>query len=287
MTTTLFNLNSHERDIYINFYEHEHKYEITNDKDNKYTSVTTWIHTMFPGFNPNFIIPNMMKGKNWNPSNKYWGMTAEEIKALWSKNSLSVAGEGTKLHYCIEYFMNNDVITYPYYHDTLHQHYIENETAKNNDKYPDIQLDTITEWNFFINFIKDHPKLKPYRTEWTVYHEDVKISGTIDMVYENEDGTLSIYDWKRSKEIVMENKYKKYSSNKLISHIPNINYWHYAIQLNTYRRILEDKYGKIVKDLYLVRLHPDDKNLNYELIEVPILKNEIDKLFEERKQLYI
>jgi hypothetical protein len=56
------------------------------------------------------------------------------------------------------------------------------------------------------------------------------------------------------------------------------NFWHYALQLNTYKAILESKYGKVVKDLYLVRLHPD--STEYELIRIPDLKNDIEKLFK-------
>jgi len=57
--------------------------------------------------------------------------------------------------------------------------------------------------------------------------------------------------------------------------------------LNTYKRIIERKYGKIVTDLYLVRLHPDAEEKNYELIKLPDLSKEIDELFEERKQKLI
>ena len=107
------------------------------------------------------------------------------------------------------------------------------------------------------------------------------------MVYENPDGTLSIYDWKRSKEITRINNFKKSAINKLICHMPDSNFWHYALQLNTYKRILERKYGKVVTDLYLVRLHPDAEEKNYELIKLPDLTKEIDELFEERKQKLI
>ncbi len=278
MTYTLSKINKHERDEFITFEEKEHKYQILSDIETKYTSVTTWIHTLFPPFNSTIIIRNMMKGKNWNPENKYWGMTEEEIKSMWSKNSQSVAGEGTRMHYFIECFMNNINIDYPYTHQDLYNNYIV-KGLENNDKYVDVKLDENIEWGYFLNFIKDFPNLKPYRTEWTIYHDDVKISGSVDMVYDNGDGTLSIYDWKRSKEIVTDNKYKKFSNNKIISHIPDTNYWHYAIQLNTYKKILEDKYGKTIRDLYLVRLHPND--VNYELIEVPILEDYIVKLFQE------
>jgi hypothetical protein len=51
--------------------------------------------------------------------------------------------------------------------------------------------------------------------------------------------------------------------------------------------LLERKYGKIVTDLYLVRLHPDAEEKNYELIKLPDLTKEIDELFEERKQKLI
>jgi ATP-dependent exoDNAse (exonuclease V) beta subunit len=140
------------------------------------------------------------------------------------------------------------------------------------------------EWKYFINFINDTPQLKPYRTEWTVYHDDVKISGSIDMVYENPDGTLSIYDWKRAKNITRINNYNKFAISPEICHLPDSNFWHYALQLNTYKAILEQKYGKIVKDLILVRLHPDAEEKNYELITLPNLSTEISDLFLERKK---
>lgn len=37
-------------------------------------------------------------------------------------------------------------------------------------------------------------------------------------------------------------------------------------------------------DLYLVRLHPDAEEKNYELIKLPDLSKEINELFEERKR---
>jgi len=270
--------NCHPRDQYIKFFEEDHKYVITNDPDNKYTSVTTWNHTHFPAFNANLIIKNMMKGKNWKEGHKYWGLTAEEIKKQWSNNSASVSSAGTDLHFEIECFMNSKVLLFDYTHyELFQQHKI---LTKYDKRYSDLGV----EWEYFINFVSDFPKLKPYRTEWTVYDEDLKISGSIDMVYENQDGTLSIYDWKRSKEITRINNFNKFAKNKLICEMPDANFWHYALQLNTYKAILERKYGKVVTDLYLVRLHPDAEEKNYELIKLPILSKEINDLFDERQK---
>ena len=217
-----------------------------------------------------------MRGKNWKEGHKYWGLTAEEIKKQWSSNSSAVSGAGTDLHFEIECFMNNPDIesgSKGYKHSDLHDNYLKAPNEKE-----------VVEWDYFINFVKDHPELKPYRTEWTIYDEDLKISGSIDMIYENPDGTLSIYDWKRSKDITRVNNFNKFAINKLICHMPDANFWHYALQLNTYKRLIERKYGKTVTDLYLVRLHPDAEEKNYELIKLPDLSKEIDELFEERKQ---
>ena len=277
--STLATRNCHERDQFIQFFEEDHKYVITNDPNNKYTSVTTWNHSHFPVFNANLIIKNMMRGKNWKEGHKYWGLTAEEIKQQWSNNSSAVSGAGTDLHFEIECFMNNPDLesghkgNKGYKHADLHEAYLQDPKA----------IEAI-EWDYFINFVKDHPELKPYRTEWTIYDEDLKISGSIDMIYENTDGTLSIYDWKRSKEITRVNNFNKFAINKLICHMPDANFWHYALQLNTYKRLIERKYGKTVTDLYLVRLHPDAEEKNYELIKLPDLSKEIDELFEQRKQ---
>ena len=82
----LYGKNKHERDNHIQFFEEGHKYIITTDPDSQYTSVTTWNHSHFPHFNADEIIRNMMKGRNWKPGNKYWGMTAAEIKQLWASN---------------------------------------------------------------------------------------------------------------------------------------------------------------------------------------------------------
>ena len=115
-----------------------------------------------------------------------------------------------------------------------------------------------------------------------IYNEDLKLSGSIDMVYENPDGSLKIYDWKRSKGIAKTNGFDKYALTECISHLPDANFWHYSLQLNTYKAILEEKYGKKVTDLYLVVLHPN--NTTYNLIPCADLSTEVSELFEERRK---
>ena len=75
------------------------------------------------------------------------------------------------------------------------------------------------------------------------------------------------------------NAVDKYAITPELDHLPDTNYWHYSLQLNTYKRILEQKYGKKVTDMYLVCLHPNNSNSNYLRLKVPDLQGELDEVF--------
>jgi len=263
--TYLQKINPHPRDDNITFDEGPHIYTIRieryggYDYDSGYTSVTTWNHSHFPHFNEDKIINKMMNSPKWS-QNKYYGKTKQEIKEIWEKNRREAAEAGTLMHYDIECFYNNN-------------------PPENNS----------IEYQYFQNFEKERTKVggfgekwKPYRTEWMVYDEVLRLSGSIDMIYEDENGILKIFDWKRSKEIKKTNPWEN-ATTECINHLPNSNYWHYSLQLNTYKAILERNYGKQVDTLCLVCLHPENKNNNFQIIKVPILKQEIDDLFEYRE----
>jgi len=253
--TYLAKLNAHERDQYIEFDEGPHIYTVHGEQG--YTSVTTLNHAHFSHFDADAIIDKMLKNtrKMADPEYKYYNMTREEIKAMWDKNRDQAAGAGTQMHYDIECYYN---------------------------KMP-VSNDSV-EFEWFLRFVADFPELKPYRTEWMVYYEELKLSGSIDMIFENPDGTLQIYDWKRCKEIKYEPEFGKYAQTPCISHIPDTNYWHYVLQLNTYKKILEEKYGKTITDMYLICLHPDNPYQTYDRIQVPHLKAEMEALFEIRRE---
>ena len=193
---------------------------------------------------------------------------------MWSNNASAVSGAGTDLHFEIECFNNESRLDCDYTNKELYALYMSNNSETHKSRP--------LEWQYFINFVKDFPNLKPFRTEWVIYNEDVKISGSIDMVYENQDGTLSIYDWKRAKNITRVNNFNRFALTPQICHLPDSNFWHYALQLNTYKAIIEAKYGRTVRDLFLVRLHPDAEEQNYELIPLPDLSADVRALFLER-----
>ena len=139
---------------------------------------------------------------------------------------------------------------------------------------------TSDEWSYFLNFVRDHMDLKPYRTEWMIYDEKVKLAGSVDMVYKNPDGTIDIYDWKRAKEISAVNNFRERGLSPALSHITHSNFWHYSLQLNVYKTIIERNYGLKVRNLFLVQLHPDSEVNNYKLYPCADLSKEVDDMFE-------
>jgi hypothetical protein len=274
--------NAHPRDAFISFEEKSHVYTVHGKQG--YTSVTTFNHHHFAEFDADKIIDKIIGGKNWNdPSYKYYQMTKDQIRDLWNANGKSASSLGTKIHYDIECFMNQELIdedgepieTTHYWLKILFQQEEEEGILQRNNS---------TEWKYFIKYVDDHPYFKPYRTEWFVYDEELKLAGSIDMVYENPDGSLMIYDWKRSKEIKYEDMFNKSAITKCIDHLPDTNFWHYSLQLNTYKAILEKNYGKRITDLYLVILHPDNPKQSYELIKCADLSKEVADLFNNRKK---
>ena len=227
----LAKINPHPRDMNISFKEEGHEYTIAN-METKPTSVTTVVHHYFPEFEPDIVINKMMASRNW-PNSKYYGMTREAIKQQWATAGEEAANLGTIMHRNIELFLNNELTEDP------------------NTK----------EFNMFTNFwnglIDMYPMLRPYRTEWLIYDEDVRIAGSIDCVLSDQYGNLIILDWKRSKEIKMDNRWEK--GNGIFSNYQNCNHLTYSLQLNLYRHILENKYNKRVIYMMLVVLHPNQE----------------------------
>jgi len=246
--------NRNPRDLCIEFDEPTHRYTV-NGSSNGWISCTGFLHSFFPHFNADETIKKMMNGKNWLNS-KYYGMTAAEIKAMWNASGKDASEAGTAMHLGIEMFHNGALV--------------------------DQSIQDSVEWNYFQNFWKECGEdLEPFRTEWEVWSEEHKLAGSIDMIYRKKsDGTFVIYDWKRSKEIKTSNDWE--SGYGPVNHLPNCNYWHYTLQLNVYKWFLETFYGCVVSDLYLIILHPDNKN--YRRLRLNILTEEVEAMLACRKR---
>jgi hypothetical protein len=249
--------NRHERDQFIEFDEPTHIYTI-NGSSKGIISCTKFLHEFFPHFDADAVIAKMMASDNW-PNNKYFGKTAAQIKKGWNDNGTLASGSGTAVHLAIEQFLHG------------HPELIKSDVLQTK------------EWKYFTNFWNDvSGDLVPYRSEWEVWSDEHKLAGQIDMVfYRKSDNSYVIYDWKRTKEIKMDNTFKNDSKGYgPVEHLPNANYWHYTLQLNVYRWFLETFYNLKISDMYLVIVHPD--NNNYRRMRLNRMEEEVNEMVAAR-----
>jgi hypothetical protein len=263
-------VNKHERDDRIQFEEETHTYTIDGVRKG-WTSCTGFLHNFFGHFDADAVIAKMMSSSKWVES-KYYGMTAEAIKKQWSDKGAASSAAGTRMHLDIEHYYNaTPLCTSPTPSleeglDALAKDWIPNPGA---------------EWNYFCDYQRTYviPKgWKPWRTEWLVFDGEHKVAGSIDMVYMKPDGTLAIYDWKRIEELKTENRWQ--SGLGPVDHLPDTNYWHYSLQLNVYRYILQKHYGFIVSELALVVLHPE--NSSWKVAKLNFMDDEVAGMMAAR-----
>ena len=62
-----------------------------------------------------------------------------------------------------------------------------------------------------------------------------------------------------------------------LDHLPDANAWHYFLQLNIYRRILQEDYGVPVSAMYLGVFHPSRSQSL--CVRVPLMDDEMELLF--------
>ena len=153
------------------------------------------------------------------------------------------------------------------------------------------------------HFWESNPHLEPYRAEWMIWNREYKIAGTMDAVfYDKTDGTYWIYDWKRVQSgleadleatrygYVMDetewlqpvNWYTK-KMHGPASELYDTKYWHYCLQLNLYRYILEKDYGLKIKGMVLVQFHPSLGEMP-KYHRVVFLDSPITKVLKEREE---
>ncbi|MCG8734681.1 hypothetical protein [Tenacibaculum finnmarkense] len=240
--------NTNKRDKRIKFDSEEHNYTIDGVPA---PSVTTIISRFFPEFDA------VGKASNLSSRNPLYGLPVNDIVEIWKDRGIEAANKGTFLHEQIE----------NYY---LQQPYEETE-----------------EFYQFLNFVKDHNHLKPYRSEWRIFDETHNIAGTIDLLVENDNGSFDIYDWKRSKKVISPFNNQVIKNDRwgnigigILQHIDDTSYNKYELQQNLYRQILEEKYGIKINNMYLIVMHTDEGYTNYHKVRVPHLTNEINSILQ-------
>ena len=258
VNTTLSDQHGHPRDKDIQFFEEGHVYNVRGDES--FMSVTTLLGEYKNKFDAEQKIQDIANSSKVNdPGNKYFAMTAADIRESWDRTRNEASRLGTEMHYNVECFYNGNPMPNP--------------------DLPEIRT-------HFRRFNEEHVQPMgyiPYRTEWFVFDEDAHVAGAIDMVFQvsaEQPDDLLIYDWKRSKEICYNDQWGRKTMKPPLNGLQDCNYSHYCMQLNVYRYILEKYYGKRIVGMCLVVMHSDAPT--YSLHPVRRLDRETHAVMQKR-----
>ena len=177
-----------------------------------------------------------------------------EISKFWTSLGTRASTEGTYMHLQLELFNNEDE-----YDGGLH------------------------EVKLYRQFVRDHPWLKPFRTEWSVFSTDVHLAGQIDLVVQDirfNPPKFYIIDFKRCKELLnSDNPYNKYGKAPF-HQVPDTPFGHYSVQQAAYRWFLETLYGVTISKCYLLQLHPSRDTYNF--VRLPNLRDNLNMAIKNR-----
>lgn len=253
-----------ERNNRIQFYPQEHIYLYAGKEE--LTPVSNIVSSLFNPFDSDY----WSKYKA-NQRNIPQGQVLEE----YDEKGDMAREIGTFMHLQIQ----NYYVGKPY---QLSYHYNYDGTYVKTD----VDVSLKCEFSQFKSFLLAH-QFKPYRTEWAIYDEDIKIAGTIDMLH-CRDGLFDIYDWKRSNKVldslgnpIVHNSFGQTGKDKY-RNIDDTPYWHYCLQQNLYRYILESKYKIKVGKMYLI-IFSELQN-DYKKLEVPYMDEAISLIIGDCKK---
>lgn len=132
------------------------------------------------------------------------------------------------------------------------------------------------------NFYEDYKdRLEHLADEFIIGSEEYDIASAIDHLFINKlTGGLVLVDYKTNSDIHKSERYAKQMKIPL-NHLKDFTLNHYYIQLSIYKYLVE-KYTNLSVDEFFI-VYMSENIDNYEIIEVPYLKNEVEKILENRR----
>ncbi len=162
------------------------------------------------------------------------------------------------------------------YNELLFDESIEYLTAVNK-----IQSQAMSFWKDFKN------KFTHIKDEQLVGSEEYDICSAVDHLFLDKKGNVWLIDYKTNSILKGYNddeKNRRYTKNMMIplQNIKDDALHHYFIQLSIYKYLIE-KYTNI-KIHKMMIVYMSENIENYELIEVPYFKEEVEKILENRRE---
>ena len=139
-----------------------------------------------------------------------------------------------------------------------------------------------------INFCEDYQEhLEHLIDELPIGSEEYDIASCVDHLFYNTlTGGLVLVDYKTNSTLKGHNddtKSRRYTKQMKVplSHLKDDALHHYYIQLSIYKFLIEKYTGLKVEEMFIVYM--SEKNENYEIIEIPYLKEEVEEILESRR----
>ena len=238
----------YEQDLFIDFEPERHIY--TFNGEHRLLPVSSLIAYFFEKFDAQAAAQRQFER---------YGTPIEETLRKWERIGKMAREVGTFVHEQTESYFRDGTFA------TACPFTFEDQTE---------MIGVEKERQHFLRFVSDY-EIHPYRDT------DLNIAGTIDMVCKEIDGEFTIYDWKRSSKVVnvlgqpiIEAFGGKRGFNGIS--LPDTPFYHYCIQQNLYRYMLEAHYGVKVKAMNLVVLCADYPT--YVVVNVPKMNEVIGQI---------
>ena len=158
------------------------------------------------------------------------------------------------------------------------------------NKYKEILFDNSQEYANAVmkiglqatNFKYDYKdRLEHLADEFVIGSEEYDIASAIDHLFINKlTGGLVLVDYKTNSDIHKSEKYAKDMKIPL-THLKDYTLNHYYIQLSIYKYIVEKYTNLQIEDMFIVYMSENIEN--YEIIEIPYLKDEVKMILENRR----
>jgi len=277
-----------------------------------FTSSTTWMHDFFGSFDAEAISTRMVNSPNWTRSEyflpavealplflEYTGNHEDVRDAVVSLRQgdmiidevIMIAAEvgdietvnadirkAYRAH--IKWTWKNGNQLGTELHDRI-EHVLDGQLPLS---YMRERAATDVEYGYWVEWYQQEllPRgFVPYRTELRIFDYSIRVCGSIDALFVHPDrpNELIMVDWKRSKRL-WRRGFNGKKGKPPLEHLDDCNLYHYYMQQNVYKRILERNTRLRIVEMYLVVCHP--RNSTYVLVPVPVLDQEVDAVWNHR-----
>ena len=238
------------------FFSNDHHYEYKGKRVG--ISVTKFIEQFTNEFDSQAVAEKVAIKEN---------KSVEEILDEWKQKNEWSCKKGSVIHQLTQdrwkYFNANFVIPSMFYSEEQYEilHKLSLQTLNFKNDYQD--------------------RLEHLADEYVIGSAEYDIASAIDHIFINKlTGGLVLVDYKTNTDIYKNERFAK-TMKVPLDHLKDTTLVHYAIQLSIYKYIVEKYTNLQFEDMFIVWF---SENIdNYEIIEIPYLKKEVEKILENRR----